>query len=122
MTKNLKMQSELLSGWGRTNPVQCKVVKPINVAQIQELILNANPYSTITRGLGRSYGDAALLKDGTVIQIPSFGILLVYAMLLCCYRLTLALRLTVIIVAPYRPYSYFFLLFYFRDMSRSLYT
>ena len=68
----LKSEIKTLSGWGRTNPVKCKVVQPNSLKQLQELVRRAPSRSLIARGLGRSYGDAAQLNGGTVIELPDF--------------------------------------------------
>jgi len=73
LPKGLTAETKTLSGWGRTNPVTSKVVQPSSVEQLQALIRGAPPKSLIARGLGRSYGDAAQLKDGTVIELPAFN-------------------------------------------------
>jgi decaprenylphospho-beta-D-ribofuranose 2-oxidase len=68
----LTAETRTLSGWGRTNPVTAQVVQPNSVEQLQELLRGAPPRSLIARGLGRSYGDVAQLKDGTMIELPAF--------------------------------------------------
>ena len=73
LPEGLTAQTRTLCGWGRTNPVTAQVVQPSSLEQLQELIRSAPPRSLIARGLGRSYGDAAQLRDGTVIELPVFN-------------------------------------------------
>ena len=71
--KELKGEVKNLSGWGRTNQVKSKVVKPSTLEELQNLVKNSPNHSMIARGLGRSYGDAAQLKDGIVVDLENFN-------------------------------------------------
>lgn len=68
----LRAETQTLTGWGRTMPVKAQVVRPGTIEQLQELIRQAPPQSLIPRGLGRSYGDAAQLRDAAVIELTAF--------------------------------------------------
>ena len=62
-----------VSGWGRTNFSKVSVIKPTDVNELVSIIRNAPSKSLIVRGLGRSYGDAAQLNEGKVIDLSNFN-------------------------------------------------
>jgi FAD/FMN-containing dehydrogenase len=57
----------LLGGWGRYPVLRCQVFRPERRAAVAETLAAKAAPSFIARGLGRSYGDAALNGDGGVI-------------------------------------------------------
>jgi decaprenylphospho-beta-D-ribofuranose 2-oxidase len=59
--------TQLLSGWGRYPVESCHVFRPEKRSEIVATLASGMQSSYIPRGLGRSYGDAAVNKDAGVI-------------------------------------------------------
>ncbi len=56
-----------MSGWGRYPIEECRVFRPEKRAALETLVAE-NQSTLLARGLGRSYGDAALNADGLALQ------------------------------------------------------
>lgn len=67
MTQPLAFSKQLLSGWGRYPVENCCLFRPEKRSEVAAALVSGLLSSYIPRGLGRSYGDASLNKDGGVI-------------------------------------------------------
>ena len=56
-----------LSGWGNFPVQECDVYRPSDLEEIRLILENAEQSDFISRGRGRSYGDAALNQNGGVL-------------------------------------------------------
>ncbi len=72
MNKNPKYISKSISGWARNSRAEVNIIVPENKEELQEIISNSKKNSLIARGLGRSYGDAAQLNNGSVLNLSYF--------------------------------------------------
>lgn len=69
---------EKLSGWGQFPVESCYLSRPATLGQLRELVAQGDQRNYIARGLGRSYGDAALNRASGVIGQAHFDHLLAF--------------------------------------------
>ena len=62
-----KFVEKELNGWGRYRGSRSHIYRPDKVNGIAAAVRSGKESSYIGRGLGRSYGDAALNQDGGVV-------------------------------------------------------
>lgn len=56
-----------IEGWGRYPAVDAQVARPERISELRAALEDRGDHSVLARGLGRSYGDAAILKGGRVV-------------------------------------------------------
>jgi FAD/FMN-containing dehydrogenase len=67
-----------LSGWGRFPVEECRLFRPEKRRLLAPLLASGQERSFIPRGLGRSYGDAALNGGGGVLDYTRFNRMLAF--------------------------------------------
>ena len=75
--KSQRLDFQKIQGWGRNTSAYVNINEPKNIKEVQELVDQSGPYSLISRGLGRSYGDAAQLDEASVLELSNFKKLLI---------------------------------------------
>jgi decaprenylphospho-beta-D-ribofuranose 2-oxidase len=71
-----RWREELLSGWGNYAHEACRVYRPEKLRDAARIVTSAREMSLITRGLGRSYGDASVNGAGGVVNLRKLNRLL----------------------------------------------
>src|SRR5512141_1997843 len=67
-----------LSGWGQFPVETCRIFRPEKRASLAAILASGEEPSYIARGLGRSYGDAALNRGGGVISFERLNRLIAF--------------------------------------------
>jgi decaprenylphospho-beta-D-ribofuranose 2-oxidase len=62
-----------LSGWGRYPRAHSTVVSPSDLSELASLLKHTLSRPIIARGMGRSYGDAALNEGGVVLSLTQLN-------------------------------------------------
>lgn len=72
-TTTLPGNDRVLAGWGGTSPSRARFVTPLDDNDVNRLLDSTPPRGAIARGLGRSYGDAALNAGGMVLDATALA-------------------------------------------------
>ena len=62
------MEKKVISGWGKNINILSNIFYPKNINEILEFIKSNSNFKSITRGLGRSYGDSSLNCNSISLQ------------------------------------------------------
>ncbi len=62
----MQSKQEQLYGWGHTPVAECQTWRPEKQRDLTHLLRDSSKQGVIARGLGRSYGDAALQPSGVI--------------------------------------------------------
>ena len=68
----MKVNNQKIHGWGRTKPVNVNLINPKDIEELKNIFSISKKESILARGLGRSYGDSAQLKNGTLLKLTEF--------------------------------------------------
>lgn len=69
MTTTTTGRKTELMGWGASHRVSCVLERPETIGGVAQRLSQAGEGGSIARGLGRSYGDAALNADRQVLEL-----------------------------------------------------
>lgn len=70
-TEAIPQLTTALSGWGGGAKVPVTMIRPRSTQELVEAVASAPAKAAIARGGGRSYGDAAQLRDGLVVELSA---------------------------------------------------
>jgi len=67
-TRAIAATNSVVTGWGAGEAASVSIVRPGDVEELRATVESASRGQTLPRGMGRSYGDAAQISGGLVIE------------------------------------------------------